>query len=274
MGTHDAPALIDFILNVTGQEQITYIGHSEGATQLLAGASLLPGFYNQKLKLALLLAPPASMIHNTVPLFQKMSDNTTGTFIEHMIQFFHFYDILSYRFLTSLEEQGFCRLFNGYLCNLVLRTFLDADPEVDDTDRFDVYLANLPAGAGYRTIIHYGQLMGKKIESFTRYDYLEKGNMERYGQKTPPDYDLEAIEFPVAIMSGAGDRLADRTDVQWTAAQLSSLTFKKQYDLGHMSFVIGKDMRYFTQDAMAILNHYNGLNDGKDLLASLANETE
>ena len=85
-------------------------------------------------------------------------------------------------------------------CNLVLGAFLDADPEVDYTDRFEVYLANVPAGAGYRAIIHYGQLMGKKIESFTRYDYLEEGNMQRYGQKTPPDYALQEIEFPVAVM--------------------------------------------------------------------------
>ena len=32
MGTHDLPALIDFILDKTGYSQISYIGHSEGTT--------------------------------------------------------------------------------------------------------------------------------------------------------------------------------------------------------------------------------------------------
>lgn len=30
MGRHDTPAFIDFVLEKTGQEQLTYIGHSQG----------------------------------------------------------------------------------------------------------------------------------------------------------------------------------------------------------------------------------------------------
>ena len=32
MGTYDTPAVIDYILNLTNQSKISYIGHSEGAT--------------------------------------------------------------------------------------------------------------------------------------------------------------------------------------------------------------------------------------------------
>jgi lysosomal acid lipase/cholesteryl ester hydrolase len=45
MGTKDVPKIIDKISEVTNQSKISYIGHSEGATQILAGASLLPEFY-------------------------------------------------------------------------------------------------------------------------------------------------------------------------------------------------------------------------------------
>jgi hypothetical protein len=32
MGLYDVPAEIDYILNVTGYEKLSYIGHSEGTT--------------------------------------------------------------------------------------------------------------------------------------------------------------------------------------------------------------------------------------------------
>jgi len=42
MGTKDLPAAIDFILGKTGFDSLDYVGHSQGTTQLLAGAALMP----------------------------------------------------------------------------------------------------------------------------------------------------------------------------------------------------------------------------------------
>ena len=64
MGTQDTPHFIDFILNATGHKQLSYIGHSEGVTQLMAGAALKPDFYNKKVNVALLLAPPVKLKNN------------------------------------------------------------------------------------------------------------------------------------------------------------------------------------------------------------------
>jgi lysosomal acid lipase/cholesteryl ester hydrolase len=57
MGTKDTPAMIDYMLKQTGASKINYIGHSEGTTQLLAGASLMPEYYTPKINHAALLAP-------------------------------------------------------------------------------------------------------------------------------------------------------------------------------------------------------------------------
>lgn len=69
MGTYDSPANIDYILNLTGFDKINYVGHSEGTTQIMAGGSLIPEYYNNKMNVAIFLAPPAAMSHNSVPLF-------------------------------------------------------------------------------------------------------------------------------------------------------------------------------------------------------------
>ncbi len=64
MGTYDTPAVIDYVLNITQKSKISYIGHSEGTTQIMAGASLIPEFYNEKINICIFLAPVASMKNN------------------------------------------------------------------------------------------------------------------------------------------------------------------------------------------------------------------
>ena len=47
------------------------MGHSEGNTQLLAGGSMLPEFFNPRIAVAILLAPPASMYYSPNKGFTK-----------------------------------------------------------------------------------------------------------------------------------------------------------------------------------------------------------
>lgn len=102
-----------------------------------------------------------------------------------------------------------------------------------------------------------------------------EANNAKYGQPTPPDYDLGLLNFPLAVMSGSKDLLADPKDVAWTVAQMKdTLIFNHEYYLGHMSFAVAKNMSFFTVDTMAILNHYNGVCDEatKDSLFEIGNE--
>jgi lysosomal acid lipase/cholesteryl ester hydrolase len=64
MGTKDAPAVIDYILKATGKEKLSYMGHSQGTTMLLAGTSMNPDYFNSKINGAILLAPATSLFYN------------------------------------------------------------------------------------------------------------------------------------------------------------------------------------------------------------------
>ena len=68
-GMKDLPAYIDFILEVTGQQQLTYVGHSEGTTMMFIAGSLNPNYFKEKLNLVVALAPAANFYHNEVPAF-------------------------------------------------------------------------------------------------------------------------------------------------------------------------------------------------------------
>ena len=61
MGLHDVPAFVDFITAKTGHAKVTYVGHSEGTTQMFIGASLMPDYYASKVDLFVALAPVVRM---------------------------------------------------------------------------------------------------------------------------------------------------------------------------------------------------------------------
>lgn len=50
MAEYDLPAMIDYVLNTTGQKQLSYIGHSQGTTTAFALLSQNPE-YNAKVSI-------------------------------------------------------------------------------------------------------------------------------------------------------------------------------------------------------------------------------
>ena len=260
MGTQDTPTALNYITKTTGFEKVTYIGHSEGTSQIVSGSTLVPDVYRDKVNLAVLLAPPISMKNTDVALLNLMSLPVNVHIITSMIETIHLYSVLPYGYLTSGVAGAFCSLFNGKLCDLVMGMFVDNDPTVDDQDRYPVMMSYLPAGCGYKNIIHYGQGINRKTQGYWRYDYGKKENVKKYGSETPPQYDLSKIDYPVAILGGSQDLLADTKDVDWLNEQIKEhVVFYHQYYLGHISFAIAKDMSWFTVDVMALVNHYNNI---------------
>jgi pimeloyl-ACP methyl ester carboxylesterase len=72
MGTKDLPAVIDFILQTTGAEQIFYTGHSMGTTMFYVLCSERPE-YNSKIRAMFSLGPAAFLSNLKSPLIQLLS---------------------------------------------------------------------------------------------------------------------------------------------------------------------------------------------------------
>lgn len=70
IGYYDVPAMIDYILEKTQQQNLQYVGHSQGTTVFFVMASTRPE-YNKKIRLASLLAPVAYMINFRAPMLKN-----------------------------------------------------------------------------------------------------------------------------------------------------------------------------------------------------------
>lgn len=70
MGIYDLPAIIDYILKVTGDPDLHYIGYSQGTTAFFVMGAKLPD-YNRKIRDAHLMAPIAFQ-KNTPSMMLRM----------------------------------------------------------------------------------------------------------------------------------------------------------------------------------------------------------
>jgi len=100
------------------------------------------------------------------------------------------------------ERPNICKakipLFGGSICDYNTTGRVQRlDKYIDNRARADVYISNVPAGQGYKGVLHFIQLI--KASYFQRYDHGYDINMEKYGEKYPPLYNLTNIKFPVAL---------------------------------------------------------------------------
>ncbi|XP_064125672.1 lipase member J isoform X1 [Loxodonta africana] len=99
MAKYDLPASIDFIVKQTGQDEIFYVGHSQGTTIGLITFSTIPKVA-ERIKVFFALAPVFSIKHSKSPLIKMayklksviksrldvyMSQNPAGTSVQNML---------------------------------------------------------------------------------------------------------------------------------------------------------------------------------------------
>ena len=76
MAKFDLPATINYIQTITGQDQLVYIGHSQGTLIAFAAFSTNPEL-EKKISLFIALAPIATMGNIEVPYLEALAGITT-----------------------------------------------------------------------------------------------------------------------------------------------------------------------------------------------------
>lgn len=127
---------------------------------------------------------------------------------------------------------------------------------VDDPAIAETFLSHEPSGQSYRTFVYYGQQMA--TGKVALYDYGKRQNQKIYGSEEPPLVPFENFNVPTGLFSGSLDALASPVDVAWTKEQIGdNVVFAQEYLMDHFSFVMAKDMSYFTRDVVNLVQKFN-----------------
>ena len=240
LGKYDAPAQIDFVRERTGSDKISYVGHSQGTSQMFAALSENFGDLQSKLNYFAALAPIVNLKNSPNAFLQFFSDQ--WWFIKPQAEFLGIYEFRDPKVDSALR--GFCAMFAS-VCDALENWLNIGDSPYDDKERGDVLNARPGSSASLKQLIHYGQNM--RSGEYKQYDYgSDAENIAHYGSKIVPVIVLESIKHvPISMFVGKEDDLGDPTDNRHVRTRLSTLKSYREYDgVDHYSYLIGKDMSF------------------------------
>ncbi|KAJ8396044.1 hypothetical protein AAFF_G00025760 [Aldrovandia affinis] len=235
MAKKDLPAVVNYITKTTGQEQIYYVGHSQGTTIAFIAFSTMPELAS-KIKMFFGLAPVATVAFTESPM-TKLS-----LFPEFLVwDLFGKKDFFPQTPLIKWFATKFCSHNPlSELCGNIFFVLCGFDEKNLNMSRTPVYTTHCPAGTSVQNMIHWSQAVhGGKLMA---YDYGKAGNMAHYNQSTPPLYYVQDMPVPTALWSGGHDTLADPKDVAVLLTQVPNLVYHKHIPhWEHLDFIWGLD---------------------------------
>eukprot|EP00697_Spironema_sp_BW2_P000359 gnl/Spiro4/10455_TR5596_c0_g1_i1.p1 gnl/Spiro4/10455_TR5596_c0_g1~~gnl/Spiro4/10455_TR5596_c0_g1_i1.p1 ORF type:complete len:534 (-),score=113.88 gnl/Spiro4/10455_TR5596_c0_g1_i1:24-1580(-) len=207
---YDLPATTEFVLKYTGQNRLSYVGHSEGTTQMFARLSDHPEFANN-LSCFVALGPVATIKNLTSPLLSAAAK----FHVDRMVSFFYRKGFVRaprgvtdavIALMLSFCPGIFVRVVN-YLCG-------SSDSDHPTGTECAEFVQHEPGGTSVMNVVHWAQTI--RCGRFQMHDYGTAGNKLRYGQPTAPMYDLARIpqSLPIQFYYGGRDEIATVEDVQ------------------------------------------------------------
>ena len=255
LGIYDIPAVINYIKSVNkSKEKIIYFGHSQGTTLMFSGLVQKYEFYKENIKLFVALAPVARLSYLDSTLLSIMSKIS----IHKLMQNIQVYEVCpnsdgTKKFLNFMDKYA-----NG-LTNFFLGLISDENSkQYNNKCALSVYLNHYPCGCSLKCLIHYIQIIENK--KFTYFDYNKEANFHIYHQISPPEYDLKLIkDIPIMLIGADKDKLATIEDIKWLKDELKEnvIYYKIVENMGHLSFMIGKDFSWFDEPLKIIMDKFN-----------------
>lgn len=202
MGIYDLPESIDYILNVTNQNDLQIVCYSQGCTTFFVMINEFPE-YNNKVKLVSMIGPGSYLGH------MKGFLKYLAPFTEALVQLAQRLRIYAVPFVNEIRQLGtsVCSRNTNeaspLLCRLLIWGF-QLHYDISSPDDFAVVFMNLPMDFSIKQALHYSQLIYSG--EFTKFDYGPKRNLREYGQINPPSYNLTKVTAPIAFYFGYDDR--------------------------------------------------------------------
>jgi len=244
MVKYDLPAMIDYILNFTNKQNLTYFGHSQGTMQMFAAASENSAYFAQNVNGVIALGP-ATKLGNLSSRFVRYLLAIPR--IDYILRFIGVEEFLSSSVGMTKFTTFLCDKFL-FICDKMIELLADSNSQDDDQNKLPTWISHYPAGSSLKSFSHL--LQSIRTDKFAKYDYGKSLNQQYYGTDTPPEYNLRNIKgMKFCVFAGSDDRMASVKDSRWIRDELEAagvLTLYKEVDnMGHLTFFIPKNVDYF-----------------------------
>nr|XP_025706749.1 lipase member K isoform X2 [Callorhinus ursinus] len=252
MANYDLPATINFIVEKTGQEQLYYVGHSQGTTIAFIAFSTNPELA-KRIKIFFALAPVVTVKYTQSPMKKLTALSREVVKALFGDKMFYPHTVFDQFIATKVCNR---KLFR-HICSNFLFTLSGFDPTNLNMSRLDVYLAQSFAGTSVQNMLHWAQAANSGL--FQAFDWGNPDqNMMHFHQLTPPVYDVTKMEVPTAVWSGGHDRVADVRDVENLLPKITRLIYYKLIShYNHVDFYLGQDApQEIYQDLIRLMDEY------------------
>ena len=152
---------------------MTYLGHSQGTTQLLVGLIEKPEFFASKINLAIFMAPVARVDRMTSSTLHNIKDSDKIVQVLQMQgpELFPKSQVQNAFDSVVIQHTGF-----GKLQSLLLT---DTDHSLLSPHGCDAFHGHFPSGGSLKSLMHFRQLF--RAQKFQKYDYgSPSANLSRY----------------------------------------------------------------------------------------------
>lgn len=259
IGTVDVPAMLDYVLEGTGTEQVHYVGHSQGTTAFWVMCSQKPE-YNARIRSMNALAPIAYLGRVRSPFLRAMTLGLDAA--DAAASVLGVYEFMPNTRIMRKVGRRVCNRETPLrrLCSNVLFLLGGFNAAQLNESMLPVILGHVPAGASTQQMVHYGQLI--QSGRFAQYDDGWLGNRVRYGSFRAPEYDLANVQAPVVLHYSLNDWLADERDVQRLVSELGNVKAVHLVEdrlFNHFDFLWGLDARRLVYERVVkVMQRFEG----------------
>lgn len=243
MAEKDFPAMVDHVLEVSGNTALYYIGHSQGTLMAFAGLAA-NAVAHDKIHKFFALAPVYRLKNLSGPL-TALTPLATNTFINTLLprggaevlpksevgkwMISNLFKYCNTSVSGQLRNHGSNLMM--FICGVHAGHYFE--------DRLPVYFSHTPAGTSLHNLVHFSQMI--QTGKTSKFDYgTAKRNIEKHGKVEPPSYDVSTISTPISLFFGSLDRFTHKDDRLALVDHLPNIQHNQEIeDFDHLDFLWG-----------------------------------
>ncbi|KAF8360982.1 hypothetical protein PRIPAC_87905 [Pristionchus pacificus] len=265
MARYDSPAVIDRVLEISGEKGVYWVGHSQGTAMGYMTLADSPE-YNSKVKGLFQLAPQGSGGYTTGIIRAAFWLYETA---KPVVDFYRialgshevsFQFPLVYRPLVRL-----CNIIPGgdQICDYATHYLFGPSSRTLNITRAPVYLSHIPSGTSTWNALHWAQLAVRR--TVEHMDHNPAENVRRYGSETPPRYNYSRIDVPIYHFLGDADYLGTKAEMDNVLLKMLRKEVVKELIIipgyNHIDYVVADDCAemVFNPIATIVRNQESGM---------------